>query len=161
MKKTKIGFTLVELLIVLVIIGILTTLAIPQYTAYVWRGRYAEVFTMVDYIAKAEEAYRLEMGQYTPYGYTALQSMAGHADPTYNYDGSITQIQTDLGITIPKSCFFTYLIFHNEPPPSTQIYFKQPGCNWAWIYDCVSRKWINLIVMYDGGPAQKYFKPPS
>jgi len=36
------GFTLVELLIVLVIVAILTAIAVPSYNAYIERGRRAE-----------------------------------------------------------------------------------------------------------------------
>jgi len=43
MHKIKRGFTLVELLIVIAIIGILTSIAIPSYQHYTQRARFAEV----------------------------------------------------------------------------------------------------------------------
>ena len=42
MKKEN-GFSLLELIIVIAIIGILTSIAIPQYTAYTKRAKFTEV----------------------------------------------------------------------------------------------------------------------
>ncbi len=43
MVKTQKGFTLIELMIVIAIIGILAAVAVPQYSQYTKRARYAEV----------------------------------------------------------------------------------------------------------------------
>ena len=45
MVKTQKGFTLIELMIVIAIIGILAAVAVPQYSQYTKRARFAEVIT--------------------------------------------------------------------------------------------------------------------
>lgn len=61
MKKS---FTLIELLIVVIIIGILATLAIPQYMGFVEKSRAAEALKMIDAIRKAMEVHKIEIGGY-------------------------------------------------------------------------------------------------
>ena len=59
------GFTLLELIIVIIIIGILGALGFVQYARVVERARTAEAKSLLGNIRSAEEAYRLEYGNYT------------------------------------------------------------------------------------------------
>lgn len=59
------GFTLIELMVVVVIIGILASLAIPQYTKTVERSRQSEAITNLGIIRGAQLRYFAEYNTYT------------------------------------------------------------------------------------------------
>lgn len=63
------GFTLVELAVVVVIVGILSTLAVVGYRRIVASGRATEGQNMVQAIRIAQEAYRAEVGKYADIGW--------------------------------------------------------------------------------------------
>jgi prepilin-type N-terminal cleavage/methylation domain-containing protein len=58
------GFTVTELMIAVVIIGVLATLAIPSFTRYIYKARVTEASNFLGQIKQRQEAYRNEFGQY-------------------------------------------------------------------------------------------------
>ena len=58
----KQGFTLIELMVVVLIIGILSAIAMPQYTKAVEKARVSEALAVVDGIRKGVDLYVLENG---------------------------------------------------------------------------------------------------
>jgi len=100
-KKDK-GFTLIELMIVIAIIGILAAIAIPQFAAYRVRGFNADAQTHVRNLATSLEAYFADKNVYTAtvadlatYGYTVVPGVTptiatGAAGASYTISASHT-----------------------------------------------------------------------
>jgi type IV pilus assembly protein PilE len=65
MNKRKVfGFTTIELLIVMVVIGILSAIAFPQYTQHLRKGRRAQVMAFMMDMASREQQYFTDMRSY-------------------------------------------------------------------------------------------------
>jgi type IV pilus assembly protein PilE len=60
----KKGFSLIEIMIVVVIVGILAAIAIPAYTGYVTRTRRADAITALETVALYEEKNFAQSNQY-------------------------------------------------------------------------------------------------
>ncbi|MGB5701721.1 MAG: prepilin-type N-terminal cleavage/methylation domain-containing protein [Polyangiales bacterium] len=58
------GFTITELMIAVVIMGILATIAIPSFTSYIYKARVTEASNFLGEIKQRQDAYRNEFGQF-------------------------------------------------------------------------------------------------
>jgi type IV pilus assembly protein PilE len=65
MKKSR-GFTLIEIMIVVVIIGILVAIAWPSYQGQLRKGRRAEAQSYMSDIANMQQQYLLDARVYAP-----------------------------------------------------------------------------------------------
>ena len=97
--KTQKGFSLIELLVAVVIIGILAAIAIPNYQNYVVKGNRAAAQSYMMDLANREKQYLLDARVYT-------------ANPT-----------ADLGVTPPAdvSKHYTVAVTVGTAPPSFTI----------------------------------------
>ncbi len=101
----KNGFTLTEILIVVAILGILASLAIPRLFPQTERARAAEAISILSAIRQGEEAYRLEKGTYkaltaastaTDWNQIGMDAPAAAANngPFFNYTVSVPSSTT-------------------------------------------------------------------
>jgi type IV pilus assembly protein PilA len=65
-RKSQKGFTLIELMIVVAIIGILAAIAIPNFIRFQLKSKTSEAKVNIAAIRTAEEAYNAEFGLYVP-----------------------------------------------------------------------------------------------
>ena len=65
--RNKKGFTLIELMIVVAIVGILAAIAIPAYLDYTVKTKITEVTTAMDALAQAASEYHASAGYFPDY----------------------------------------------------------------------------------------------
>ena len=63
--KNKKGFTLIEILVVVLIIGILAAIAVPQYQVAVAKSRVSAMLPIMTSLSEAEEIYYMNHSHYT------------------------------------------------------------------------------------------------
>jgi prepilin-type N-terminal cleavage/methylation domain-containing protein len=99
------GFTLVELLITVVILGLLSTIALPRYTNSVRSARQKDVAGQISNIAATIAAYRQEFMS-NPKGWTDISKIS----PVPTNTGSATGINFVNTITSPNGGHYNITI---------------------------------------------------
>ncbi len=82
MNKIQKGFTLIELMIVVAIIGILAAIAIPQYQDYITRAKLSKSVSFVDPVKLAMANYAQENAGTFPSSGSAWTTIGLSAAPT-------------------------------------------------------------------------------
>jgi type IV pilus assembly protein PilA len=98
------GFTLIELMIVIAIIGILAAIAIPQFSAYRTRSFNSAAVTDLRNATTAQEAYYVDNQVYS-------LAVADLLQTTY---GLVTSANVDLSVVIASATGYTMRAFHTS-----------------------------------------------
>jgi type IV pilus assembly protein PilA len=85
MKRMQQGFTLIELMIVVAIIGILAAIAIPAYQDYITRSKVTELVTAADACKTSVSEYYQSQNTFP-----ATQTVSGCANASSQYVASLT-----------------------------------------------------------------------
>jgi len=107
--KQQHGFTLIELMIVVAIIGILSAIAYPSYTQYVLRGNRSEGMAMLMDAAARQERYYAQNNSYVNaqanIGKLGLNKTSGTTvtSETGKYTLSVASVADDGGYTLTST----------------------------------------------------------
>ena len=99
MKTIQKGFTLIELMIVVAIIGILAAVAIPQYQDYTVKAKLSKVSAFADPIKTALALYNQENGSF-PGTSPMWTSLGMSAAPTASTEVSAASVTASTGAIV-------------------------------------------------------------
>ena len=116
MKRER-GFTLIEVVVVIAIVGILSATAIPFYTIYRQRTYGSEARIMFKQILEAEITYYLKNEAFfPPLGAYPLDTINISHNPAVNNPADIAQIEQALKIIIPEGHNLDFTIRRGPDP---------------------------------------------
>ena len=98
-SKSRKGFTLVELAVVIVIIGVLAAFGVPRFLVSVERSKAAESFGYLSAVRDSQERYQAQNGTYAS-DLTTLDIT--QSNPTYFSVGTCTATDTTWTCTLTR-----------------------------------------------------------
>lgn len=115
-RSNQLGFTLIELMITVAIVGILASIAYPAYTSSVQKGQRAQARASVVELLQQQERYMTQRNVYLAFTTT----------------GSGTSMATS-----PASAATTFKYFSGDSPSNTAYQLSAAACGSVALTDCV------------------------
>jgi general secretion pathway protein G len=117
------GFTLVELLLVLVILGVLAAIVIPKFSGRTQQAKMQAAITQISTFRTALDAFEVDNGYY-PKGRSGLQDLIVQPRDAQNWRGPY--MQTDRVPLDPWGGEYSYECPGKHNPTSYDIYSAGP-----------------------------------
>jgi prepilin-type N-terminal cleavage/methylation domain-containing protein len=107
--RQQAGFTLVELLIVVGIIGLLSAIAIPNFISYQARSRRSEAYVNLGAVARLQSGYHAEQGEFFEAGaWPDYVAHGGLSTDKMEWDALSEAAYADLGWRPEGKVFYAY-----------------------------------------------------
>ena len=133
-RKSKKGFTLIELMIVVAIIGILAAIAIPNFLRFQLKAKSSEGKVNIAAIRTAEESYLAEFGEYVSAAVNPTAGVPGTQKDAFDTGGGFDTI----GWAPEGQVFFQYAVANTsgslEYTISAEADIDGDSTNQAWGY---------------------------
>ena len=124
-RRNSSGFTTIELLIGVAIVGILAALAVPTFKGYVYPGRVSEAVTVLNEIKTRQETYRSRHGNYAAVSGGGDWSSATYTPASVPGQNPVAWTSSaaweELGLSSPGQVRFRYATVAGAPgstPPT-------------------------------------------
>jgi type IV pilus assembly protein PilA len=120
--KTLSGFTLIELMVVLAIIGILITIALPAYQTYLYKAHVAEALSMMESVKLDVTEYHITKGMFPAEGLMTAAAKGGLSYPAAPV-GKYGQVE----LAANGQVFYTFNQTSAPAPLHGAVVSVQPG----------------------------------
>ena len=124
--KNNSGFTLVELVIVMLIIGLLSAIAIPSFATYQARAKQAEATSVLSTVFGGEQAYYSEKDEYCDELLKVGFGMSGDAKH-YDFTANSNFTVVNNGVWVGKSVVKPALTGNGPPVGAVMFLNALPG----------------------------------
>lgn len=153
MKINEKGFTLIEVLVVVLIIGILSAIAVPQYQKAVRKTKFAGIDTIVDAGKKnAEACATAHNWDFTGKGWLSFigNDSVGEIEMPGTFDPDHARSSTDLATydagCVDQGCYID--IFPSFLGPAASFWLGNEGNGWYAVIEGGNNKAIKAMCEY-------------